>query len=131
MNLQSRASIITTTMDVMTYLSAEGNVVSLSSTLPSFTRPCDRQSGICSTPICMICITILLNLQCKSSHMLFCSYLNSPSLGWDPKGKKKELFHSKSRFILVHPTGDFSTLPLLAFSMFRFDNEEDEVVLYW
>jgi N-alpha-acetyltransferase 40 len=61
-----------------------------------------------------------------------CSHLNSASLGgWDPKAKKKELFNSKSRFILVHPTGDLTTIPLLAFSMFRFENEEDEVVLYW
>ena len=56
------------------------------------------------------------------------SYLNS-SLGWDPKAKQKELFHSKSRFVLVQST-DLS-IPLLAFSMFRFDDEENEVVLYW
>ncbi|KAF8807471.1 hypothetical protein BYT27DRAFT_7099792 [Phlegmacium glaucopus] len=55
-------------------------------------------------------------------------YLNS-SLGWDPKAKQKELFHSKSRFILVDST-DLTIPQLLAFSMFRFDDEEDEVVLY-
>lgn len=57
------------------------------------------------------------------------SYLNSPFLGWDPKAKKKELFHSKSRFILVRPID--LTIPLLAFSMFRFEHEEDEDILYW
>jgi len=50
------------------------------------------------------------------------------SLGWDPKKKQKELFHSKSRFILVCPTD--LTIPLLAFSMFRFEDEEDEDVVY-
>jgi N-alpha-acetyltransferase 40 len=59
------------------------------------------------------------------------SYLNSPAFGgWNPKAKKKELFNLKSRFILVHPT-DLTTRSLLAFSMFRFEYEEDELALYW
>lgn len=57
------------------------------------------------------------------------SYLNSKILPWDPKEKRKELFHSKSRFILVRPIDP--TGPLLAFSMFRFEDEEDEDAIYW
>ena len=117
-------------MSAFIYPSAEGNVVSLSTTLPSFTRQCDRQSGICLNPICTICTTILPSKNAKYLHAVY-SYLNSPSFGgWNPKAKKKELFNPKSRFIIVHPT-DPTTLSLLAFSMFRFEYEEDELVLYW
>ena len=124
MNLQIRASDIIT---MAVFNISEGNVVSLSSTLLSFIGPCDRLSGRCSKPICTTCISIFFCQSVLTLPSLFASYLKSPFLGWDPKAKKQELFHSKSRFILVHSTD----LAVLAFSMFRFEDEEDEVVLYW
>lgn len=49
------------------------------------------------------------------------SYVGS-SYGWDPRSKKKELFHAESRFILVHQTEAPGLL--IAYTMFRFDDEE-------
>ena len=59
-------------------------------------------------------------------------------MGWDPPSKKKELFHRDSRFIILrcsqaqdgvdHLQED---LPIMAYSMFRFEIENDECVLYW
>jgi hypothetical protein len=49
------------------------------------------------------------------------------SFGWDPAKKRKEIFHSLSRFILVYDKGD----TLLAFVMFRFEHENDEDMVYW
>jgi N-alpha-acetyltransferase 40 len=61
------------------------------------------------------------------------------SMGWDPPSKKQELFHRDSRFVLLRPSqaeGGLEPLheelgPILAYSMFRFDVEDDECVLYW
>ena len=130
MNLQIRASIITTTMDVCFHLP-------FCKEMPCHCPPLFRASPSHATGSLGFVrnqyarsVTILpLPTNAKVAYMLVCSYLNSSSLSWDPKVKKKELFHSNSRFILVHPTD--LTIPLLAFSMFRFDKEEDEVVLYW
>ncbi|KAI0660436.1 acyl-CoA N-acyltransferase [Cubamyces menziesii] len=58
------------------------------------------------------------------------------SFGWDPLEKRKELFHRDSRFILVYPddpdSQDSTKSPSapIAFSMFRFDMEEGDDVLY-
>ena len=59
-------------------------------------------------------------------------------MGWDPPSKKQELFHHHSRFILLrHPQSQDGADPLceeppiIAYSMFRFDMEDDECVLYW
>ncbi|KAJ3500713.1 hypothetical protein NLJ89_g9671 [Agrocybe chaxingu] len=49
------------------------------------------------------------------------------SFGWKPESKRKELFHSLSRFLLVYKTGDPS---LLAFVMFRFETDYDEDIVY-
>ncbi|KAG8940531.1 Peptidyl-prolyl cis-trans isomerase cyp8 [Tulasnella sp. 424] len=49
------------------------------------------------------------------------SYVGS-SYGWDPRSKKKELFHAESRFILVHQTEAPGLV--IAYTMFRFDDEE-------
>ncbi|KAF8168034.1 acyl-CoA N-acyltransferase [Crassisporium funariophilum] len=54
-------------------------------------------------------------------------YQNS-SFGWDPETKRKELFHNLSRFVLVQQ--DESPNPLVAFSMFRFEQEDEDDVLY-
>lgn len=59
-------------------------------------------------------------------------------MGWDPPSKKLELFHSDSRFVLLRRSQAqdglehlHEELPILAYSMFRFDMEDDECVLYW
>ena len=61
------------------------------------------------------------------------------SMGWHPPSKKQELFHRDSRFVLLRRSQDPAglehphdeELPILAYSMFRFDMEGDECVLYW
>jgi GNAT superfamily N-acetyltransferase len=60
-------------------------------------------------------------------------------MGWDPPSKKQELFHPDSRFVLLRRLQAKDGLehlheelvPILAYSMFRFDMEVDECVLYW
>ena len=60
-------------------------------------------------------------------------------MGWDPPSKKQELFHRDSRFVLLRRSQAKDGLehlheelvPILAYSMFRFDMEGDECVLYW
>ena len=63
-------------------------------------------------------------------------------MGWDPPSKKEELFHRDSRFVIVRqrpqaqdrPDPDSPSaaeIPVMAYSMFRFDVEDDECVLYW
>ncbi|KAF5377495.1 hypothetical protein D9615_005342 [Tricholomella constricta] len=47
------------------------------------------------------------------------------SFGWDPPSKRAELFDPLSRFVLIETDGH-----MVAFSMFRFESEEDEDVLY-
>ncbi len=49
------------------------------------------------------------------------------SFGWDPVEKRKEIFHSLSRFIVVHDEEDM----LLAYIMFRFEHDNDEDLAYW
>ncbi|KAI0304882.1 acyl-CoA N-acyltransferase [Russula brevipes] len=60
------------------------------------------------------------------------------SMGWDPPSKKGELFHRDSRFVLLRrprQTRDDTEpvseeQPIVAYSMFRFDTEDDECALY-
>ncbi|KAI0375363.1 acyl-CoA N-acyltransferase [Pilatotrama ljubarskyi] len=53
------------------------------------------------------------------------------SFGWNPKVKKKELFHRNARFILVSdPENGEDQAPIAAFSTFRFEREQREDVLY-
>ncbi|KAI0257555.1 acyl-CoA N-acyltransferase [Lactifluus subvellereus] len=59
------------------------------------------------------------------------------SMGWDPPSKKQELFHRDSRFILLRRRQSQDRAdplcvepPIIAYSMFRFDMEDDECVLY-
>ena len=66
------------------------------------------------------------------------------SMGWDPPSKKEELFHHDSRFVITRqraqaqdgpdpdsPSAGEVPSPVMAYSMFRFDVENDECVLYW
>ncbi|KAI9445194.1 acyl-CoA N-acyltransferase [Lactarius indigo] len=71
-------------------------------------------------------------LEQNMRHM----YVGS-SMGWDPPSKKEELFHRDSRFILLrrsHVQDDADTVcgepSIVAYSMFRFEMENDERVLY-
>lgn len=63
-------------------------------------------------------------------------------MGWVPKEKKEELFDSKSRFIIVCSSDAEENLGsdeppqrdpdrIVAFTMFRFEYEEEENLLYW
>lgn len=63
------------------------------------------------------------------------SYVNSV-FGWDPVSKRQELFDPLSRFILVRQkpqelNNDHTPKQLVAYTMFRFDREEGEEVVYW
>jgi len=62
-------------------------------------------------------------------------------MGWDPQSKKQELFHRDSRFVILRRppaqlegSSDLVSVcgesPIMAYSMFRFDMEDDECVLY-
>lgn len=55
-------------------------------------------------------------------------YMKSTSLHFDPEEKRQELFHSDSRFILSRLS---DSQVIAAYTMFRFDFEEDELVIYW
>ena len=57
-----------------------------------------------------------------------CSYSGS-SFGWDAPGKRKELYHPMSRFILVREGGE--RVPVVAYVMFRFEREASKNVVYW
>jgi GNAT superfamily N-acetyltransferase len=59
-------------------------------------------------------------------------------MGWDPPSKRQELFHPDSRFVLLRrpqaqgdPDPVCGEQPIMAYSMFRFDMEDDDCVLYW
>lgn len=60
-------------------------------------------------------------------------FIASSQFGWDLEDKRKEMFHSEARFLLVHPpqqspsTSGPITSPdeLKAFAMFRYDKEKN------
>ncbi|TEB34953.1 acyl-CoA N-acyltransferase [Coprinellus micaceus] len=52
--------------------------------------------------------------------------LQESSMGWSVSKKKREVFHTRSRFIIAHDAQS----SLVAFSMFRFEKEDQCVVLY-
>lgn len=56
-------------------------------------------------------------------------YQASTTFEWEPDVKKKELFHSLARFILVTPVAD--PVSLLAFLNFRFEVEDEQDIIYW
>lgn len=55
-------------------------------------------------------------------------------MGWDADEKRKELFHADARFIILSlpsaPAMD-DAATVVGFTMFRFDYEEGEKLLYW
>ncbi|KAI0067724.1 acyl-CoA N-acyltransferase [Artomyces pyxidatus] len=73
----------------------------------------------------------LWNIFEQNMHVL---YANS-SMGWDPPSKKDELFDPSSRFILVRSAGSLDETQhednsILAYTIFRFDMESGECVIY-
>ncbi|KAF9453751.1 acyl-CoA N-acyltransferase [Macrolepiota fuliginosa MF-IS2] len=58
---------------------------------------------------------------------MFDLYSNS-SFGWKPTKRKKEIFHQLSRFLVVYDSEEENEI--VAFCMFRFENEEGENVVY-
>lgn len=86
-----------------------------------------------ASPVRLTPATILIEEKKKSIDR----YTNS-SMGWDPPSKKQELFHRDSRFVIIRHTqtqdlfdSSCAEMPIIAYSMFRFDMEDDECVLYW
>ena len=80
--------------------------------------------------------------HCKETHLQISfkakisSYKTTHVYPWNPAKKRLELFHRDSRFIVVIPDGGKLEADLTAFSMFRFDTEEnvegrDELIVYW
>ncbi|XP_006454993.1 acyl-CoA N-acetyltransferase [Agaricus bisporus var. bisporus H97] len=60
---------------------------------------------------------------------MFDLYSNS-SFGWKPAKRKKEIFHTLSRFLLIYDSQE-ETSKMIGFCMFRFENEEGGCVVYW
>ena len=54
-------------------------------------------------------------------------------MGWDATQKKKELFHTESRFVIAYQGGetDWGVNNIRGFAMFRFEEEYGEKLLYW
>lgn len=50
------------------------------------------------------------------------------SFGWKPAEKKREMFHKLGRFILVRSK---ESAKVVAFTSFRFEEEEEFGVVYW
>lgn len=60
---------------------------------------------------------------------MFPRYQVSTTFEWEPEVKKKELFHSLARFLLVTPVAKPTCL--LGFLNFRFEVEDEEDIIYW
>jgi len=65
--------------------------------------------------------------------MTFCtSSYNTSSFGWDPQSKNLEMFDPQSRFIIARPDGGASDpVSICEYTIFRFDREEYQNVIYW
>lgn len=61
-------------------------------------------------------------------------YISSGVFPWDPKSKKEEIFNKYSRFLLVTPQEEDSESKredkLLAYSIFRFERDEERNAIY-
>lgn len=73
-----------------------------------------------------------LNASVLISSWEHCSATHS-SMGWDMKAKKKELFHTESRFIITYRSDKttWDVDEIAGFTMFRFESEYGEKLLYW
>jgi hypothetical protein len=91
-----------------------------------------------SRTICMACrCSYFVCRHLLLSPLAYRRYVDS-SFGWDPTSKRRELFDSASRFVLVRQIGPPESVesqpiskPLIAYTMFRFDREARENVVYW
>ena len=52
-------------------------------------------------------------------------------MGWDPESKKKELYHSESRFIVSRLNNETGGENIAGFVMFRFEKDYGQKLLYW
>ncbi|KAF9229353.1 hypothetical protein BS17DRAFT_743333 [Gyrodon lividus] len=66
----------------------------------------------------------------ENMYELYCS----SSFGWKPQAKKVEMFHQLSRFLIVQrgedPQDSAQSPGIIAYTMFRFDREEYQDVVY-
>lgn len=62
---------------------------------------------------------------------MYTLYVNS-SFGWAPRSKKREMFDARSRFIIAFQEDTPTRNPpnIVAYTMFRFDREEHQDVVY-
>lgn len=51
---------------------------------------------------------------------------NTSSFGWNPRRKTLEMFDPQSRFIIARLDGN-----VRAYTIFRFDREDSQDVVYW
>lgn len=63
---------------------------------------------------------------------MYTLYVDS-SFGWTPKSKKQEMFDARSRFIIASQEDALTPNPpdIVAYTIFRFDREERQDVVYW
>jgi ribosomal protein S18 acetylase RimI-like enzyme len=56
------------------------------------------------------------------------------SFGWNPQKKRTEVFDPRSRFVVVRdisdPTSNLASSDMIAYSMFRFEREDRQNVIY-
>jgi len=68
----------------------------------------------------------------SSTHaLIILSRLSASSMGWDAKKKHAEVFHRFSRFVCIFRGSEGLPHKLAGFSMFRFEHEDGEALLYW
>jgi GNAT superfamily N-acetyltransferase len=127
--LVNRDKLITTRLDC----------ISLSRPLQSCLTSNASAYGPFSSPICTSCELT----RCRRCFIFYLmihplSYTTS-SFGWDPRSKKEEMFHSHARLVLCErcddtPSGSESILSesrIVAYTIFRFEREAKQDVVYW
>ncbi|KAL4064893.1 hypothetical protein V8B97DRAFT_2010583 [Scleroderma yunnanense] len=57
-------------------------------------------------------------------------FYHTSSFGWNPQSKKLEMFDPRSRFIIARQD-DACPSNIVAYTIFRFDREEYQDVVYW
>jgi hypothetical protein len=113
--------------------------VSLSRPLQSCLTLNASAYGAFSSSICTCCELT----RCRPHFVFYLifyplSYTTS-SFGWDPRSKKEEMFHPHARLVLCErrddtPSGSES-IPsesrIVAYTIFRFEREAKQDVVYW